>query len=671
MLLDFVSVDRSPEEIGDLLTMAGFELEGIEEVEGDSVLDIKVCSNRGDGLSVLGLAREVLAKLPEAKPTELYLRAANRFPTDEPTAKSELSVPIRIETENCSHFAYRGFKGIPNGTSPDWMAKRLRQAGLRPISLFVDLTNYVCLELGQPLHAYDLAKLHGPEIIVRQATAGEKIKTLNGDEHELNPANMVIADHDRAIGVAGVMGGEDTEVDTETQTVLLEAAHFKNTSVRKTRKQLGLNTDASYRFERSVDPDGVVAALNRVRELLIDLGHKDGCLTGVSDFIHSTRTPADVSLNLKRANTLLGLEIEPEQAERYLTALGFAPQKHGENYRVSVPSWRFDITREEDLIEELGRVHGYEKIPAWLPEGKAQTGGVQGRFKAEEILVETALRLGLDQTLNHSIQGNAGLLDGPSGNIRLRATPEETGYLRNSLLAGLAGAMQRNGASHLQLFELGPIFQKTQQGFETKKALGIILQGAIYPNDRQTEVVPTADFFTLKAMLEKLAESIGEDLKLTQGSNDPRLHPTRSAEVQGKKWQGSLGQLHPDVTKTAGLEENTFYAEMVLNGAAWEPEAHFHPVSRTPSIRRDIAFLIDKSVPFAKIETAVKQALGPTLENVWLFDVYESKGVPEGQHSLALALTLRKADSTFTDEEANQERERVVLALTELGAVRR
>jgi phenylalanyl-tRNA synthetase beta chain len=665
MLRDFVTVDETPEAIGDLLTMAGFELEGIEIVEGDAVLDIKVCSNRGDGLSVLGLAREVLAKRPDAKPTELYNRAVNRFPVNEPSGKSGLSVPINVQTPNCSIFAYRGFINIPNGSSPEWMVKRLRQAGQRPISLFVDLTNYVMLELGQPLHAYDLAKLSGPEIIVRQAKDGERLKTLNGDEHTLQPNHMVIADQDRAIGLAGIMGGEETEVDENTQTVLLEAAHFNNLSVRKTRKQLGLNTDASYRFERSVDPEGVVAALNRVRDLLAEMGHADGCLPGISDFITEIKPPNALRLRLDRANRLLGLQITPEEAERYLAALGFTLHEAEDGWLVTVPSWRADIEREEDLVEELGRVHGYEKIPAWSPEGKTPPGGVSGRFLTEEVLIDGALKLGFDQVMSHSIQGPESPLDAPTQKIRLRGVPEEIGYLRNSLLPGLAEAMRRNGGFNQQLFELGPIFTESS---ETKKALALLIQGVVFPPDRQTEVVPTSDFFALKGAVEALANLIGEEANLNQNAEDPRLHPTRSAKIQGHTWQGVLGQLHPDVAKSAGLDAQTFFAELSLNHVSSEPRPHFHPVSRTPSIRRDIAFLIDKSVPYAQIEAAVKRALGATLESVWLFDVYEGKGVPEGAHSLALALTLRKPDATFTDEEANQEREKVVSALAPLGA---
>jgi phenylalanyl-tRNA synthetase beta chain len=685
MLLDFVHTDETPEAIGDLLTMAGFELEGIEEVEGDAVLDIKVCSNRGDGLSVLGLAREVLAKRPDAKPTELYLRAVNRFLAEDEERKSELDVPIHVQTPSCDRFAYRGFRSIVNGDAPERIAKRLRQAGQRPISLFVDLTNYVMLELGQPLHAYDLSKLHGPEIIVRQAAPGETMTTLNGVEHELKAEHMVIADKDRAIGIAGVMGGADTEVDENTTEVLLESAHFNNLSVRKTRKGLGLNTDASYRFERSVDPEGVVSALNRVRDLLIEFGYGAGCLPGVTDVRTQVAEKQVKRLRIAKANRLLGLDISHQEAERYLKNLGFEVKEsvHSEHvmddlatgslikaleFEVTVPSWRADISREEDLVEELGRVHGYEKIPAVLPEGRAEIGGVSGRFRVEEKLLEGSLKLGYDQVMTNSLRGH-NPLDASDDKIAVR-TPgsPDTASLRNSLLPGLAEAVRKNGPFNLQLVELGPIFLPP---FSTKKALGLITQGHLYPPNRQTDVAPTADFFSLKAALENLAPLAGQTLSFTPSSADARFHPTRQATVASEAWKGVMGQLHPEITEALGLDPQTFAAELIIDGGEPEPKVAFTPVSRTPSIRRDIAFLIDKSVPYQKVEEAVRQALGKTLEALWLFDVYEGKGVPEGQHSLALALTLRKADATFTDEEANQEREKVVEALATLGAIRR
>ena len=667
MLLDYVVTDLPASEVGDLLTMAGFELEGIEEVEGDHVLDIKVCSNRGDGLSVMGLAREVLAKWPDAKPTELYERATRRFERPDDKGSCALGVTVTIETDACSRFASRGFAGVLNDEAPELIRKRLRQAGQRPISLFVDLTNYVMLELGQPLHAYDLDKLWGSEIIVRSARAGEWLTTLNGVNHELQENQMMICDARGPIGVAGVMGGALTEVDSNTTKVLLEAAHFVNTSVRKTRKQLGLNTDASYRFERSVDPEGVVGALNRVRELLEDLGHADWCLNGVTDVYPRPPAPPSVRLRPSRARMLLGMTVTDAEAGQYLGRLGFRIDLADGELAVTPPTWRPDITREEDLVEELGRVHGYERIPEALPHGATVAcGGVGGRYLAESRLVDAALRAGFDQTMTHSLRA-AGPLDDPErGSIRVR-TPgsADTDVLRNSLLPGLADAARRNGGGGVHLFELGPIFETP---YETRKAIAFLSVGPLYSPNRQKEIVPTADFYSLKSALIAAGARVGVELEFKTASDDGRFHPGRQATVTAPGVHGSIGQIHPLRAEATDLPADTILAELILDTIGEAPDFHFKPVSRNPAVRRDIAFLIDKQVPFAAVGAAIRAALTETLEDLWLFDVYEGKGVPTGRHSLGVALTLRKADSNFTDEEANRERERAVEALAALGA---
>lgn len=670
MLLDYVVTDLPAEEVGDLLTMAGFELEGIEEVEGDKVLDIKVCSNRGDGLSVMGLAREVLAKRSDAAPTELYERAVRRFARPDEGTASGLNVPVTVESKTCSRFAYRGFANVANSHAPELIRKRLRQAGQRPISLFVDLTNYVMLELGQPLHAYDLNKLKGPEVIVREAQSGEKLTTLNGVEHDLQADQLMICDARGPIGVAGVMGGADTEVDDRTTHVLLEAAHFVNTSVRRTRKQLGLNTEASYRFERSVDPEGVVAALNRVKELLDDLGHEEWTVPGVTDVYPRRPAPRTVRLRLPKAHLLLGMPISEDEARRYLGSLGFQLTGDAAEFVVTPPTWRPDITREEDLVEELGRVHGYERIPERLPEGSTVPGGgVGGRYLAESRLIETALRTGFDQAMTHSLRGASALDDPTRGSVAVR-TPgsADTGFLRNSLLPGLAEVARRNGANGVHLVEVGPIFQPP---FETRKALAMLSVGPINPANRLKDAVSNADFYTLKSALAAILERIGERLDFAPASDDPRFHPGRQAVITGAAVRGRIGQLHPVCAEAVGLPAETVLAELILGDIGEAPMFRFTPVSRNPSVRRDIAFLIDQSVLFATIEAAIRSALPSTLEDIWLFDIYQGQGVPEGQHSLGVALTLRKPDTNFTDEEANQEREKAVSALAALGATRR
>ncbi|HWD38459.1 MAG TPA: phenylalanine--tRNA ligase subunit beta [Fimbriimonas sp.] len=668
MLLDFVQTDLTAEEAGDLLTMAGFELEGIEEVEGEKVLDIKVMSNRGDGLSILGLAREVLAKEQDSVPTELYLNAASRF-ADRPAPTTPNPATATIETPDCNRFACRVFEGVTNGPSPDWIQTRLRKAGQRPISLFVDLTNYVMMELGQPLHAFDYDKLRGGRIVVRKPRPGETLTTLDGKEHELQPDQMMICDAERPVSVAGVMGGEETEVTAGTTRVLLESASFLNTSIRRTRKQLGLNTEASYRFERSVDPDGVVAAIERFSDLLGQAGSE------IFDVYPGKVERQPVAVKMDRARVLLGMYIEDKQAQGYLVRLGMEVMGHGDPFYVVPPSWRPDIVAQEDLVEELGRVHGYEEIPELLPAGTTTLGGQRGQMEEVDRLREAAIRAGYIQIVSHSLR-DLHPLDAPGERVEPRnpASPEMA-YLRNSLLPSLADAARRNGGRDLHLFEIGKVFSRSSSGFGESRSIGFMSTGELIPSDRKGEAVPNATFFSLKGDLEAISHAVGRLLEASAPlEGDNRLHPSRQAQLvhQGAA-VGVLGQIHPSVSEELRLPRETIVAELDVDALLSDSESQLalRPISRNPSIRRDIALLIDKAVPYREIDQAVIQSGGEILERHWLFDVFEGQGIPDGKHSLGIALQLRKFGDNLTDEEANQVRAKVVAALAQLGGATR
>lgn len=666
MLADLVETPLSSQEIGDLFTMTGFELEEIFESEGEDVFDIAIMANRGDAASVFGLARELVAKDREAKPTDLFRRLENRVPMTE--AGSEVSdlASIAIETPDCARYAARVFLDVQNGPSPEWLQRRLRQIGQRPISLLVDLTNYVMMEMGQPLHAFDLDKLHSQAIIVRLARSGEKLTTLDGREHDLQPHHMLICDADRPVALAGIMGGEETEVSATTTRCLLESASFLNTSVRRTRKELGLHTEASYRFERHVDPSGVVAALNRFAELYeACTGQRPAA--GVLDLYPGRAEPAAVSVRAARASLLLGMPVSTEDAERSLSALGFRITDRDDTaVTVEVPSWRADVSREEDLIEEIGRVMGYEGIPAEAPIGSTPIGGSHGIHAFTDDVRGHLLASGFDQMLSHTLR-DLHPLDEPGERVRVR-TPHspELAYLRNHLWTSLAENALRNGARDLSLFEIGKVFAPGRE----RRQVALLATGAQGFADWRNGQPATSDFFSVKGVLESLARHVGRHLDFAPGQ-DARLHPTRQAvlEVEGQAL-GLLGVIHPDVAEAADLPENTVLACLDLD--EWfetpAPVSAWRPVSRHPSTRRDIAILVPKTLSYRAIELAVVKAAGIVLERTWLFDVYDGKGIPDGHQSLAIAMTYRKPDATFTDEEANQVRDSVVAALTALGA---
>ncbi|CAN5371645.1 phenylalanine--tRNA ligase subunit beta [soil metagenome] len=679
MLLDFVQTRLDADAVGDLLTIAGFELEGIEtdvyyggraEVlpkDFEQILDIKVMSNRGDGLSVFGLAREVLAKDPDAKPTDLYLRAASRFADSAHVGSLTLSAETAtIEAPECRRFACRAFDGeLGDFRSPFWIASRLELAGIRSISLLVDLTNYVMLELGQPLHAFDRDKLAEGRIVVRYARDGETLTALNGIAHELN-GQMMICDATHPVGVPGVMGGLDTEVTAKTKHLLLESANFQNTTVRKTRKQLGLATEASYRFERSVDPDGVVAAIKRFTELLL-ASAPDTKISNIVDKYPPAPKRASVRLRGSRTAKLLGMEVTSAQMEDYLSRLGMkASRVSPDELLVEPPSWRPDLVREEDLVEEIGRVHGYDRIPERLPEGSSTQGGSQGQELWADKLMDGALRAGLIQTISHSLR-DLHPLDGTAERIGPRnpGSPDMA-YLRNSLWPSLADATRRNNPKDSHLFEMGKVFTR---GKETLN-LAVLVAGPTQPGSPANE-----SFFTLKGTLQAILERGGLPVDFgVPATTDPRLHPTRQAVISAAGHPvGILGQIHPDAAEAADLSPDTQLAEIKIPAAYQTRETNLklHAVSRFPAVRRDISILIDKSVPYQHIENAITTTAAPTLEKMWLFDIYAGKGIPEGAHSLAIGLQFRKLDGTFTDEEANLVRDQVVTALVGLGATLR
>lgn len=666
-LRDYVPTPLDAEQTGDVFTMIGFELEETFESEGEDCLDINIMANRGDAASVFGLAREFAAKRPEDGETALMARARDGFQDGQDSQQGAAEhARVSIETDACTRYACRVFLDVENGESPDWLKTRLVQSGQRPISLLVDLTNYVMLETGQPLHAFDLDKLAGSRIIVRQAREGETLATLDGQERALQPHHMVIADADRAVAVAGVMGGADTEVGPETKRCLLESAHFVNTSVRRTRKELGLQTEASYRFERHVDPSGVTAALRRFTELYQQITEK-GAVPGTLDLWPIRPEPRRVSLDMARARKLLALDVTSEGSVGHLQRLGFAAKADGDIIAAEVPTWRADIFRSDDLIEEIGRMHGYEKFPELPPAGSTLPGGTHGIDALAEALSEAALRAGLNQAVSHTL-GDKHPLDAACEKIRVR-TPHspEMAALRSSLLPALAEAIVRNGAKDQHWFEEGHVFSPGRES----RQIAFIMTGSqepVHPAAKPSE----ADFFRLKGVVQALAKAARVQASFQPASSDQRFHPSRQAVLVSDSGQacGVFGQIHPDAALASGLPAQSFAAELDISALfeAGKETFGFRPVSRNPAARRDIAIVAPIGLAYQQIEAAVAQTGGSQLEKHWLFDIYEGKGIPEGFRSLAIGLQLRKQGANFTDEEANQARDQILEALAALGA---
>ena len=667
MLRDYVSTPLSAQEIGDLLTMSGFELESLDDVKGEKVFNFAIMANRGDGASVIGIARELLAKDTSAKKTETFERSEIRFYTTDLNDDACCAyASVAIETEGCSRYACRVFDAVKNGPSPDWLRDRLEKVGQRPISLLVDLTNYVMFETGQPLHAFDLDKLAGGRIVVRQARESEKqFKTLDGAKRTITHDDVMVCDADKPVAIAGVMGGLETEVGPGTKRMLLESANFSHVAVRNTRTRIGLQTEASYRFERFVDPEQVVAALNRFAELY-EQATGERPVRGVVDEYPRTPHRPTITVRMSRVERILGTPVSQEDATSYLKRLGFEVSQ-GQNEMVCIaPTWRIDIAQEDDLVEEIGRIHGYEKIPERLPRGETTRGGVFGEHALLDEARGALLRCGLTQTVSHSLR-DFHPLDAPSKRLNVRNPHSpEIALLRNSNLPCLAEAANRNGNENLHLFEIGRVFAPGREYID----LSIIETGGDAIEDWQKRPSPQADFFSLKGIIERICERTGCSFAPAE-EPDPRFHPTRQAVVSvGERSIGRFGQISPDKAEECGLPRQSVLAELDLSTLVACPsrQVRLKEISRNPATRRDVAFVIEKSVPYATISASIEGACGDVLEKHWLFDVYEGKTIPKGHHSLAIALQLRKQGANFTDEEANQVRDCAVQALEALGA---
>jgi phenylalanyl-tRNA synthetase beta chain len=662
-LADFVRTAAGAAEIGDLLTMQGLELERIDDSDLGPVLDFKVTPNRGDCLSVLGLARELCAKDPvRYAPTELFLRLAR------PAAKTAPPNLIEIQDPDlCPRYALGILKELPAGQTSDRIERRLTAAGMRPINLMVDLTNYVMLELGQPLHAFDFDKLQGGRIVVRQAMPGEKIKTLDGVGRPVAPPMLMICDVERPVAVAGVMGGEDSEITSSTRNILLESASFDPVSVRKTRKALGMSTEASYRFERHVDPAGVVRAIERCAELIREATGLD-VLSEIQDLAFPAETP-EVAVHEAKWNRLLGLEVPRASAAASLQALGCSGRESEAGLCVTPPTWRADLRLEEDFVEEIGRLWGYEKIAEALPFGSTPLGGEEPKARFRSRVADAIVDLGFTEVVNHTFGGSSPL-DPETEAVELRnpAAPE-LAYLRRSLLPGISKSAAKNRGRALSIFEIGHIFSTNSE----RRSLGIFMSGEIEPEHWENSSKTKADFFAMKGVVKELCDTLGRS-PIFSLSSDPRFRTGRRAEVSVYgRIVGIFGEISAQVAEELDLPQGCLAAEIDIDTLheCKETARIYTPVSQFPAVRRDLAFVIDKDVQYEKIESAIRSVVGSIAERVWLFDVFAGKGVPEGKHSLGVAHLLRAEDRTLTDKEANDARSRALAAVASMGGSER
>ena len=641
----------------------------------DASIEIKLTPNRADCFSVRGIAYDVAAALSsEVAPLDVAAIPA--------ASARELAVELHAGAD-APRYCGRVVEGVDAAAcTPVWMAERLRRAGVRPVSLLVDITQYVMLELGQPMHAFDLDLLKGP-VGVRKARAGEKLTLLDGREVELDEYFLAITDADRPVALAGVMGGMDTRVTDATRNVFLEAAHFAPAAIMGRGRRLGLHTDAGHRFERGVDPQLPRTAIEWATKLVLELaGGTPGPVTEALLEQHLPK-PAAIALRRARIARVLGIAIADADVERILRALGMQVSASGEGWQVLPPSRRFDIAIEEDLIEELARIHGYDRIPATVPGGPARIVAPSEMRVAEADLRRQLVARDYLEAVCFAFV-DAGLLEqwhSAADTVPL-ANPlsAELAVMRPRLLPGLVSALARNASRQVvrvRLFELGRAFaaadptQRAPGGPmpappETRRIAAVACGDAVA--EQWGVATRKVDFHDLKGDLESLAAAAGATLAF-RPSAEPFGHPGRSADVYrtdlegGEVRLGWIGQLHPRLRKALDLDVDVIGFELDLEPLERRALPRAAELSRFPAVRRDLAFVVAEQVPWSALADSVRAAAGPVLRDLLLFDRYQGAGIESGCKSLAMGLILQDNTRTLTDEDADAVVQRVVAGL--------
>jgi len=629
----------------------------------DTLLELEITPNRPDCLSVAGVAREVGAVLctPATIPSQR--------PPEHGGAASESCTVVIEDSDLCPRYTARVIRGVRIGPSPQWLAEKVVSAGARSINNIVDITNYVMFELGQPLHAFDLDALATDErgratILVRRAQTGEELTTLDGADRKLATSMLLICDLRGPVALAGVMGGEDTEVSENTVNILLESACFDPESVSRTSRSLGLISEASLRFERGVDRTACVEAVDRAAAMMAELA--GGTVeTGVVDSYPRPAAPRSLTLRISRLHQVLGASITVDESAEILERLGCEVERHADRLEVVAPSFRPDLEREIDLVEEVLRIWGMGRVEATLPAGRGRAGALTPEQRWRDRVGTTLRAAGLNETMTYAFADpgdlarcNMELSPGERIVEVLNPMSGEQAVLRSTLLGGLLRSVsfnQRRGVTDIHLYEVGSVFGTSEGRKQPRQraVLAGVLTGAWHPPSWNAAAVPL-DFFDGKGVLELLARELALQRFKVRSADLPWLQPGRSAEVlAGGDVVGWLGEVHPSVLERFEADAPVTVFEIDLDRVVRlaQPARPFVEPPRFPAVELDVAIVVDDSVSAERVEQALRAAGGKLLEAVRLFDVYRGSGIPAGSKSMAFALSYRANDRTLTTEE--------------------
>ncbi len=663
-LKDYVPVPVSAQKLADALTLSGTKVEGIEETSAGAVLDLEITTNRPDCLSLLGLAREVSAltgkavKLPK-------LAAAQGL-----KKISSLSLRVAIEDKKgCPRYTARVIEGVTVGAAPEKVRRFLEAMKTRPISNVVDATNFVLFETGQPLHAFDYDKIAGHTIVVRRARAGEKFLGIDNVEYPLDAQTLVIADAEKPVAIAGVMGGKLTEVTESTKNILLESAFFDPSLVRQASRKYKLSTESSYRFERGVNAQEVACASDRASHLITTWAGGVAARPLIDKNLMGRLSAKPVLFRQSRYERLVGMTLSQSRSVRILKSLGFGVRQKNKNVlAVESPSSRRDVTLEHDVIEEVLRIDGFDKVPAAIPlthHVLAQSANAKPKTLLE--LKKYLAALGLDEVVTYSLQSKKMLLDSGFSDLTaaqrvVNAASAEQEYFRPSLLPGMLQALLYNihrKATSLSFFEIG---NRILNGRE-ETVLGVALYGTLGSNWRQKN---TADFYELKGLLQNVLSFLKTaPVTWTPGVRSAIFDFSSQIVIENRAL-GQAGLLSEGTLKRWDIPHEILFAEISLD--AWVEARdtrswRVQPIPKFPSVTRDLAFVVDKEVPAEHLEEAMRQAAPALLREVQLFDEYTGKNIPSGKRSLAFSLSYQKDTGTFTEDEISQLQKQVGDAL--------
>lgn len=638
----------------------------------DSIIELSITPNRADALSMRGVAYEVGAiyrQTPHFAEEELVEAAR--------PAKDKIKVKVE-DPEAVPAYQIRIIEGVKIQSSPQWLQNILMNEGIRPINNVVDITNYILLLFGQPLHAFDYDRLGSQEIVVRQAKATEKIVTLDGETRELTPENLVITNGEQPVALAGVMGGLDSEITETTTTVALEAALFDPISIRRTAKQFNLRSESSARFEKGINQATVAEACDVAAAMIVSLAGGEVLQGAVAGSTYQVED-VTVTITLSRINHYLGTDLTVKEVNEIFEALGFGYQSEGETFTVTVPPRRWDIKIEADIIEEIARIYGYDRLPSTLPSGETVAGSL-----TQEQATTRKIRTLLEDSGLHEAISYALTTEEKSRQFTIKDSlvtrldwpmSEDRSVLRMNLISGLLDNVNYNVArknSDVAFYEVGRVFYQENDPLthlpQEVKHVALALTGTWQDKSWQTQA-EVVDFYTIKGLLENLFEQLGIATEISYQATDSLkdMHPGRTAEIYlGETVIGFVGQVHPNTAKEYDVPE-TYVAEFDLSSVieAAQKGMTFHAVTKFPSVSRDIAMLVAETVTNQEIVTVIQSAAGKFLTDIQLFDVYQGKNIEEGHKSMAYSLTFENPEATMTDEEINRSMTKIEKALSE------